>query len=105
MAFTTPLFGKLLGGKGYLGQEQLQEKLRIRKVLLLAPIGTNMKNRLVVMSDQLLLRKRVLIESIRRRSPASFTVRLLSDLIASPLQPKKPSCCRASFMTHVPSAG
>jgi transposase len=103
LSLTEGLFGKLFGDKGYLGRP-LQEQLRTRNIHLITPIRNNMKNRLVVMSDKLLLRKRVLIEAIidqlknvsriehtRHRSPASFAVHLLSGLIAYSLQPKKPS--------------
>jgi hypothetical protein len=63
-----------------------------------------MKNRLMTMSDKLLLRKRALIETIfdqlknisqiehsRHRSPINFLVNVLAGLIAYCLQPKKPA--------------
>ncbi|WP_274691348.1 transposase [Spartinivicinus poritis] len=63
-----------------------------------------MKNKLMLMSDKLLLRKRAIIESVndqlknisqiehsRHRSPKGFVINLLCGLIAYCLQPKKPS--------------
>jgi transposase len=97
------LFGKLVGDKGYLSQE-LGARLLQQGVELLTPIRKNMKPRLVRLNDKLLLRKRVLIETIndqlknisqiehsRHRSPANFLVNVLAGLLASCHQPKKPS--------------
>lgn len=63
-----------------------------------------MKPRLVRLNDKLLLRKRVLIETItdqlknvshiehsRHRRPANFLVNVLAGLLAYCHQPKKPS--------------
>ena len=63
-----------------------------------------MKNRLMLMSDKLLLRKRFIIETIndqlknqsqiehsRHRSPVNFVVNVVTGLIAYMRQPKKPA--------------
>ncbi|MGH2481581.1 MAG: IS982 family transposase [Ktedonobacteraceae bacterium] len=97
------LFGKLIGDKGYLSRE-LVARLLQQGVELLTPIKRPMKPRLVRLNDRLLLRKRVLIETIndqlknssqiehsRHRSPANFLVNALAGIIASCHQPKKPS--------------
>lgn len=97
------LFGKLIGDKGYLSQD-LVARLLQQGVDLLTPLRKNMKQRLVRLNDKLLLRKRVLIETIndqlknvsqiehsRHRSPANFLVNVLAGLIAYCHQPKKPS--------------
>ena len=97
------LFGKLIGDKGYLSQDLVTLLLR-QGVELLTPIRKNMKPRLVRRNFKLLLRKRVLIETIndqlknisqieqsRHRSPANFLVNVLAGLIAYCHQPKKPS--------------
>jgi len=73
-------------------------------VRLFTPIKHRMKNRLLPLVDKLLLRKRVVIESIidqlktisqiehsRHRSVTNFFVNLLGGLIAYCHQPKKPS--------------
>ena len=64
----------------------------------------NMKNRLMVLSDKLLLRRRAIIESVidqlknisqiehsRHRSPVNCLVNVVCGLIAYCHQPKKPS--------------
>jgi len=63
-----------------------------------------MKNRLMLMSDKLLLRKRFIIETIndqlknqsqiehsRHRSPINFVINVVAGLIAYMWQPKKPA--------------
>jgi hypothetical protein len=97
------LFGKLIGDKGYLSKGLLAWLLQ-QGVELITPIRKNMKPRLVRLNDKLLLRKRVLIETVndqlknisqiehsRHRSPANFLVNVLAGLIAYCHQPKKPS--------------
>jgi hypothetical protein len=97
------LYGKLFGDKGYLSQP-LFEQLLQHGVQLITKLKTNMKNRLMALSDKLLLRKRAIIESVtdqlknlsqiehsRHRSPVNFCVNLVCGLIAYCHQPKKPS--------------
>ena len=63
-----------------------------------------MKNKLMLLTDKLLLRKRAVVESVidqlknisqiehsRHRSPMNFLVNLLAGLAAYCLQPEKPS--------------
>jgi transposase len=57
------LFGKLVGDKGYLSKDLVAWLLE-QGVELLTPIKRSMKPRLVRLNDKLLLRKRVLIETI-----------------------------------------
>ena len=77
---------------------------------LITKVKSNMKNKLMVMSDKLLLRQRSLIETIndqlknisqiehsRHRSPVNFLVNLISGLTAYTHQPKKPSLNLAQF--------
>ena len=97
------LFGKLLGDKGYLSQS-LFEMLFESGIELITNVRKNMKNRLMPLTDKLLLRKRAIIETIndqlknisqiehtRHRSVANFLVNLVAGLIAYCHQPKKPS--------------
>jgi hypothetical protein len=97
------LFGKLLGDKGYLSQP-LFETLLEQGLQLITGIKANMKNRLMRMSDKLLLRKRFIIETIndqlknqsqiehsRHRSPINFVLNVVAGLIAYMRQPKKPA--------------
>ena len=80
------------------------EQLLGHGVQLITRCKTNMKNRLMSLSDKLLLRKRAIIESItdqlksiaqiehtRHRSPLDFCVNLICGLIAYCYQPEKPS--------------
>ena len=70
---------------------------------LITKLRKNMKNRLMLMSDKLLLRKRAIIECIidqlknisqiehsRHRSPTNFVVHLLAGLLVYSHQDKKP---------------
>ncbi len=100
---TKALFGKLFGDKGYLSQPLFKTLLE-QGLQLITGIKANMKNRLMLMSDKLLLRKRFIIETIndqlknqsqiehsRHRSPVNFVTNLLAGLIAYMSQPKKPA--------------
>lgn len=97
------LFGKLFGDKGYLSQP-LADQLRQQGVQLITKVRSNMKNRLMDMTDKWLLRQRSILETIvdqlknisqiehtRHRSLTSFMANLLCGLIAYSHQPKKPS--------------
>ncbi len=97
------LWRKLVGDCGYISQP-LFEQLFARGVQLITPLRKNMRNRLVVLADRLLTRKRSLIETIneqlknvsqivhtRHRSPINFLVNLTAGLIAYTWQDKKPS--------------
>jgi Transposase DDE domain len=97
------LFGKVIADKGYLSQA-LFEQLLQQGLLLITKLKARMKNRLMPLTDKLLLRKRAIIETItdqlknisqiehtRHRSPVNFLVNLMGGLIAYCHQPKKPS--------------
>jgi DDE family transposase len=97
------LYGKLFGDRGYLSQA-LQEVLSQQGLQLITKIKKNMKQRLLSVWDQLLLRKRALIETIndqlknicqiehsRHRSPANFLVNVMAALIAYTYKEKLPS--------------
>ena len=97
------LFGKLFGDKGYISQP-LFEQLFAQDVQLITPIRKNMKNRLMDVTDKVLLRRRAVIETIndqlknisqiehtRHRSVHNFVVNMLYGLIADCQQAKKPS--------------
>lgn len=98
------LFGKLFGDKGYLSQALFLQLFNQHTLQLITKLRKNMKNRLMLLEDKILLRKRAIIESIndqlknisqiehtRHRSPLNFLVNLFAGLIAYCLQPKKPS--------------
>jgi hypothetical protein len=94
--------GKLIGDRGYISAS-LTELLFEQGLHLITKLRKNMKNKLMHLSDKLLLRKRAIIESIidqlknisqiehsRHRSPTNFVVHLIAGLIAYSHQDKKP---------------
>ena len=96
------LRGKLFGDRGYISTS-LTELLFEQGLHLITRLRKNMKNRVMHLSDKLLLRKRSIIESIidqlknisqiehsRHRSPANFVVHLIAGLLAYTHQDKKP---------------
>ena len=98
------LFGKLFGDRGYISRPLFEQLWQDFQLLLITKLRKNMKNRLMTISDKLLLRKRALIETIndqlknisqiehsRHRSPLNFVVNVLAGLIAYCHQPKKPA--------------
>jgi hypothetical protein len=98
------LFGKLFGDKGYISQALVEQLIVDHRVHLVTRLRKKMRNRLMEVSDKLLLRKRAIIECIndqlknicqvehsRHRSPANFLINLLGGLIAYCQLPKKPS--------------
>ena len=100
---TRGLTGKLFGDKGYISKK-LFESLLDHNLQLITKLRKNMKNKLMLLEDKLLLRKRALIETIndqlknisqiehtRHRSVANFMVNIIAGLIAYTWQPKKPS--------------
>jgi len=97
------LVGKLIGDKGYLSQA-LFDELFEQGLQLVTKIKKNMKNKLMLLIDKILLRKRAIIESVndqlknisqiehtRHRSIWNFMANILAALCAYALQPKKPS--------------
>ncbi len=97
------LFGKLFGDRGYISKK-LFKTLFQNGVEMVTKIKKNMKNKLMSLKDKLLLKKRMVIESVfnklknvydinhsRHRSKANFLVNLFSGLVAYALDPKKPS--------------
>lgn len=97
------LFGRLYGDRGYISQD-LFDDLYAKGISLMTTIRKNMKPRLMTLFDSMMLKKRVLIETIndhlknvcqidhtRHRSPYNFFVNLLSGLVCYSMMPKKPS--------------
>ena len=100
---TKKLWGKLVGDRGYLSQV-LFEQLFAQGLQLITPIRKNMQNRLIVLEDKLLTRKRSVIGTIvdqhknisqiehtRHRSTTNFIVNLIAGLIACTWKAPKPS--------------
>jgi len=100
---TAEMFGKLFADRGYISAA-LFERLWDRGIQLITKLRSNMKNKLMDITDKLLLRKRAVIESVndflknicqiehsRHRSTHNFFINLISGLIAYSFIPKKPS--------------
>ena len=98
------LFGKLFGDKGYVSQALFDQLFSQHTLQLITKLRKNMKNKLMLYTDRLLLRRRAIIETVndqlknisqiehsRHRSPLNFLVYLMAGLIAYCWQPKKPS--------------
>ena len=98
------LWGKLFGDRGYISQALMDQLRQMHNLQLITKLRKNMKNRLMLLNDQILLRKRAIIETIidqlknisqiehtRHRSPVNFFVNALAGLIAYCHQPKKPA--------------
>lgn len=101
------LWGRLFGDKGYLSQPLTRELLKTRRVRLVTHLKRNMANRLVLLHEKVLLRRRTLLETVfdqrkhllqiehsRHRSPTNFAVNLLAGLVAYCHQSAKPSIYR-----------
>lgn len=102
-SLTSNIKGKLCGDKGYISQK-LFEHLYSRGIQLITRLKKNMKNKLSKIEDQLILRKRAIIECVndtlknicnidhtRHRNPMNFLANLISGLCAYSYLPKKPS--------------
>ena len=100
---TKEMFGKVFADRGYLSAA-LFEKLYSNGIQLVTKLKKNMKNKLMDMTEKILLRKRAIIECVndflknicqiehsRHRSVANFIVNIISSLVAYSFLPKKPS--------------
>jgi hypothetical protein len=101
------LWGRLFGDKGYLSAPLTRELLQTRRVRLVTHLKRNMANRLLLLHEKVMLRRRALIETVfdqlkhllqvehsRHRSPTNFAVNLVAGLVAYCHQPTKPSIYR-----------
>lgn len=101
---TKKIIGKLFGDKGYIVNQKRFEQLYKKGVHLITKIRGNMQNKLIDLTDKLLLRKRGVIESVgdilkehmqmehtRHRSVWSFFLHIFTSLIAYQMRDKKPS--------------
>jgi len=97
------IFGKLFGDKGYIS-EKLATEMMNKNIQLFTTLRKNMKNRVMNVSDKILLRKRVIVETVndqlknisqiqhtRHRSPFNCMLNILAGLAAYCFQDKKPS--------------
>jgi transposase len=109
------LWGRLFADKGYLSQPLTQELLRTRQLRLVTHVKRNMVNRLLLLHEKVLLRRRARVETVfdqrkhlmqmehtRHRSPTNFAVNLVAGLIAYCHQPNKPSIYRGGRPQRTP---
>lgn len=108
------LFGKLFADKGYISQK-LFDNLMGKGLQLITTVKNNMKNKLMDLTDKILLRKRYIIETIndqlknisqiehsRHRSFINCMVNVLAGLTAYTFQEKKPSIrIKYNILEHV----
>ncbi|NES73446.1 MAG: hypothetical protein F6K24_53780 [Okeania sp. SIO2D1] len=100
---TSDIWGYLFGDKGYIKQD-LWSQLWNQNLKLVTPLKKNMKNKLLLSWEKIMLRKRSLIETVndqlknisqishsRHRSVLNFLVNVIAGLVAYSLQEKKPS--------------
>ena len=96
------IIGNLYGDKGYISSK-LGKKLMDRGLRLFTSLRSKMKNKFIKLKDKILLRKRVIIETVndqlknisqlehtRHRSVNNFLVNTLCAVAAYMKQPKKP---------------
>lgn len=107
------IFGKLFGDKGYISSK-LGKRLLDQGLELFTSVRSNMKQRLMSLTDKILLRKRSIIETIndqlknisqiehsRHRSISNFLVNMLGGTAAYCHQPKKPSLKMTSMESNL----
>ncbi len=101
------VWGTVFADKGYLSQSLTRELLRTRQIRLVTHVKRNMANRLLLVQEKRLLRRRAIMETVfdqlkhlmqvehtRHRSVTNFAVNLVAGLIAYCHQPNKPSIYR-----------
>lgn len=101
---TKNLFGKFFGDKGYIVNPEIYKKLFTAGKQLITKIRSNMKNKLMHMTDKMLLKKRGIVETVgdilkehlnlehtRHRSIWGFFLNIFTTLSAYQFRDKKPS--------------
>ena len=108
--FIENINGKLCGDKGYIGK-QLFEFLFMNGIQLVTKVRSNMRHSLMSVADRIMLRKRVLVESVndelkniaqiehsKHRSSTNFMTNALSAIAAYCFFPKKQSISLESVL-------
>jgi hypothetical protein len=101
---THNVWGKIFGDKGYLLNPTLWQQLFNRGKQVVTKVRNNMKNRVMELTDRIMLKKRGIIESVgavlkedlniqhsRYRNPFTLFINVFSALIAYAFRPNKPS--------------
>ena len=87
--------GPVVADKGYLSQSRTRDVLHTRQLRLVTHLKRNMANRVLLLHEKVMLRRRVLLETVfdqlkhllhiahtRHRSASHFAVNLVAGLIA-----------------------
>ena len=98
------LFGSVYGDKGYISNSMVSQLLVDHGIRFITKLKSNMKNRIMLFLDRIMLRRRAIIETIidqlknisqiehsRHRSMINFIINVLCGVIAYCLRPVKPS--------------
>lgn len=101
---TENIEGKVFGDKGYMLNKKLFEQFLGKKIKIVTKIRKNMKNQLLEIEEKLILTKRGLVESViniikrillldntRHRSPLNFLSNIFSSLVAYGFREGNPS--------------
>lgn len=96
------MFGKVYGDKGYISQDLFEEMFELG-IKIVTQMKKNMKPKMILLEEHLMLKKRSLIESVfhilkdmlhidhtRHRSPRNFLVNIFAALTAYCFYPNKP---------------
>lgn len=107
---TKKIWGKLFGDKGYLLSPKKLADLLMKGIHMVTKAKSNMKGRLLSLTDRLLLTKRGIIESVgavlkedfsiehsRYRSRQTFLINVFSALIAYSFKDVKPTIYKNGF--------
>jgi hypothetical protein len=108
---TKNIMGKLFGDKGYIVNPKRFQNFYEKGIQLITKIRENMQNKLMDLTDKLLLRKRGIIESVgdilkehlhmehtRHRSAWAFFLHIFTSLTAYQLREKKPTLSAESLL-------
>lgn len=113
---TKKILGKLFGDKGYMVNPKRWAEFYENGIQLITKIKENMKNKLMNLTDKLMLRKRGIIESVgdilkehlhmehtRHRSVWGFFLHIFTSLAAYQMRDKKPSLSAKSLAKFIPA--
>jgi hypothetical protein len=103
------IHGKVYGDKGYLLNQDLFQKLLCKGIHVFTKVRSNMKSKFMDLKDELMLKKRGVIESVgavlkedlniehsRYRSPITLFINAFSALAAYSFRKNKPSIYKSS---------
>ena len=113
------VWGHLLADKGDLSQPLTRELLHTRQLRLVPHVKRTMANRVLLLHEQVIRRRRALVEAVvdqlkhllqvehtRQRRPTNVAVNLLAGVVAYCHQPNKPSIYRGGrpqLMAAIPN--